>query len=411
MAKRVLLLLPTTTYKVRSFMDAAFELGVQVAVGSEKGRALEKHTPGKTLTVNYLKPAQAAEKIVRFHEQFPLHAIIGTDDETVVLAAVASERIGLSHNRPRAVRASRDKEATRRAQQEAGMRHPGFRRVRLDEDLAALAETIDYPCVIKPVFLSAGRGVMKATSPREFLAASLRIGAILEDPEVAKKGGAAAEYLLVEDYIPGDEVTVEALLDHGVFRLLAIFDKPDRLDGPVFQETMFVTPSRQSVEVQAAIAKEAQDACAALGLRHGPVHVEMRINEGVPWLLEVAARSIGGLCSQALKFGTGHSLEELILRHALGLEPGYPERESQASGVLMLPIEQAGVLREVRGMEAATQVPGVTGLTVSMKKGARLMPPPEGNSYLGFLFATGSSPARVEESIRAGWDCLEVVVD
>jgi biotin carboxylase len=290
------------------------------------------------------------------------------------------------------------------------MWHPGFRRVRFDEDLDALAQEIEYPCVIKPVFLSAGRGVMKATSPQEFLAAFQRIGAILEDPEVAKKGGAAAEYLLVEDYIPGDEVSVEALLQDGQFHLLAIFDKPDPMEGPAFQETMFVTPSRHPAKAQEAIAQEAQDACAALGLRHGPVHVEMRIHDGVPWLLEVAARSIGGLCSKALKFGSGQSLEELVLRHALGLDPGYPERESQASGVLMLPIEQAGVLREVRGQEAALKIPGVTGLTMSLRKGARVMPPPEGNSYLGFLFATGDSPADVEDSLRAGWGCLEIVV-
>ncbi len=392
-------------------MDAAFALGVELSVGSEKARALERHTPGKTLTVDYLKPEQAAGKIARFHERFPLTAIVGTDDETVLLAAVASERLGLPHNSVEAVRVSRDKEATRRAQQTAGMRCPRFQRVAFDRDLAAVAREILYPSVIKPVFLSAGRGVMKASSPEEFLERFRRIQRIVQRPDLKKRGGTAAEYLLVEDYIPGDEVTVEGLLEDGRFRLLAIFDKPDPLDGPAFQETMFVTPSRHPPEVQEAIVREAEAACAALGLSHGPVHGEMRIRDGIPWLLEIAARTIGGLCSRALRFAAGGSLEERVLRHALGMESVPPDREAKASGVLMLPIEKAGVLKEVRGVEEAKKVPGVTGLEISLRKGARATPPPEGNSYLGFLFARGNDPGRVEAALRSGWERMEVVLE
>ncbi len=409
-APRVLLLVPTTTYKVAAFMDAAFALGVQVVVGSEKERVLGEQASGKTLTVNFLKPEQAADRIIAFDRRWPLDAIVGTDDETVLIAAMASQRLGLPHNRPEAVAASRDKERTRQLQKAAGLRAPGYRRVGFEEDLETAAAGIRYPCVIKPVFLSAGRGVIKADTPEQFLEAFERIGRILRRPALTQRGGKAARYLLVEDYLPGDEVSLEGLLTDGRFRLLALFDKPDRMEGPVFQETMFVTPSRLPGTVQAAVAAEAEAACAALGLTHGPVHVELRIHDGVPWLLEIAARTIGGLCSRSLRFGTGCSLEELVLRHAVNFDTRPGDESGEASGVLMLPMERAGILKEVRGCDAARQVPGITELTVTLSIGSEVIPPPEGNSYLGFLFARGKTPAEAEKALRIAWSKLEIVL-
>ena len=391
-------------------MEAAFVLGIQVVVGSEKERALEKQTSGKTLTVNYLKPDQAVDRIAAFDRRWPLDAIVGTDDETVFLAAKASMQLGLPHNRPDAVQASRDKGRTRERQQSAGMRTPGFRRVAFDEDLEAAAAATRYPCVIKPVFLSAGRGVMKAETPEQFLAAFRRIGKILRRPALTRRGGKAAKYLLVEDYIPGDEVSLEGLLTEGRFRLLALFDKPDPMPGPVFQETMFVTPSRLPRLVQDSIVTEAEAACAALGLTHGPVHVEFRVHDGVPWLLEVAARTIGGLCSRSLRFGTGCSLEELVLRHAVNFDTRPGDESGEASGVLMLPMARTGMLKEVRGKDEAEQVPGITELTLTLPLGSEVVPPPEGNSYLGFLFARGKTPSDVESALRTAWSKLEIVL-
>lgn len=409
-APRVLLLVPTTTYKVAAFIDAALGLGIQVVVGSEKEQAISARQSGKALTVNYLKPEQAVDQIAALDRRRPLDAIIGTDDETVLIAAMASMRFGLPHNRPEAVEASRDKERTRRRQQEAGMRTPAFRRVGLDEDLDAVAAELSYPCVLKPVFLSAGRGVMKADSPQQFLDAFRRIAKILRRPALARRGGKAATYLLVEDYIPGVEVALEGLLTDGRLRVLALFDKPDPLEGPAFQETMFVTPSRLEAQVQDRITAEAEAACAALGLTHGPVHAEFRVHDGMPWLLEVAARTIGGLCSRTLRFATGCSLEELVLRHAVNFDTR-PGEQGEASGVLMLPMERAGVLQVVRGQDDALAVPGITELTLTLTPGSDVVPPPEGNSYLGFLFARGAGPQEVEAALRTAWSKLDVILD
>lgn len=409
-APRVLLLVPTTTYKVAAFMDAAFALGIQVVIGSEKERALEEQSSGKTLTVNYLKPDEAADRIVAFDRRWPLDAIVGTDDETVLLAATASMRLGLPNNRPDAVSASRDKERTRLLQQNAGMRTPGFRRIRFDEDLEAAAAGVRYPCVLKPVFLSAGRGVMKADSAEQFLAAFDRIGRIVRRPALARRGGKTARYLLVEDYLPGVELSLEGLLTEGRFRLLALFDKPDPMDGPAFQETMFVTPSRLPEPVQEAVVAEAKAACAALGLTHGPVHAEFRVDQGVPWLLEVASRTIGGLCSRTLRFGTGCSLEELVLRHAVNFDTRPGDDSGEASGVLMLPMDRAGTLKEVGGRDEALAVPGITELTMTLPLGSEVVPPPEGNSYLGFLFARCETPSEVEQALREAWSRLQIIL-
>lgn len=391
-------------------MDAAFALGIQVVIGSEKERALEAETSGKTLTVNYLKPDQAADRIAAFDRRWPLDAIVGTDDETVLLAATASMRLGLPHNSPQAIAASRDKELTRELQRKAGMGTPGFRRVLFDDDLETASLDVRYPCVIKPVFLSAGRGVMKADNPEQFLAAFDRIGKIVRRPALSRRGGKSAKYLLVEDYLPGDEVSLEGLLTDGRFRLLALFDKPEPMEGPAFQETMFVTPSRLPAGVQDAIAAEAEAACAALGITHGPVHVELRVHNGVPRLLELAARTIGGLCSRSLRFGTGCSLEELVLRHAVNFDTRPGDESGEASGVLMLPMERAGILKEVGGRDAALAVPGITELTMTLPLGSEVVPPPEGNSYLGFLFARADTPAGVEAALRTAWGKLEIVL-
>ena len=114
-------------------------------------------------------------------------------------------------------------------------------------------------------------------------------------------------------------MAVEGLLQGGELEVLAVFDKPDPMDGPFFEETIYVTPSRQPTAVLAAVESTVGRAAAALGLREGPVHAELRIGpSGAATVLELAARSIGGLCARSLRFGAGVSLEEVIIRHALG---------------------------------------------------------------------------------------------
>jgi biotin carboxylase len=247
--------------------------------------------------------------------------------------------------------------------------------------------------------LSASRGVIRANDASEFVAAFHRIAAIL-----ASVGDALPEEargtLLVEAFVPGREVALEGLLVGGTLHVLALFDKPDPLDGPFFEETIYVTPSRLPATTQDRIAAVTREACAALGLTEGPVHAELRVNQAGPWVLEIAARSIGGLCSQTLRFGTGLTLEELILCHALGRPLESLEREQRPAGVMMIPIPRPGRLRAVRGQDAAAAVAGIEEIAVTMHPGQDVVPLPEGWQYLGFIFARADSPDAVERALR-----------
>jgi len=251
--------------------------------------------------------------------------------------------------------------------------------------------------------------VLRADDPAGFVAAFRRIESILDAPDVRKRGG-DREHLLVEEYLDGDEVAVEGLLENGSLRPLAIFDKPDPLDGPFFEETLYITPSRLTTERQEEIASVVAKAAEALSLREGPVHAELRINDQGVWPIEIAARSIGGLCARTLRFGTGISLEELIIRHAIGRDVDSLEREGQAAGVMMIPIPCAGILREVRGKARAEAVDKIEEVTITISLGQEVLPLPEGGRYLGFIFARGETPESVETALREAHRRLEFVI-
>ena len=399
---RVLLLLPTTTYRAPDFLEAAERLGVEVTVASERPSTLERLNPGGLLTLDFRDAEGAARRVREFAGSHRIDAVVGVDEDTAVAAAAIAESLGLTHNPVSAVRAARNKGLMRQRLLEAGVPAPRFRLHSLDDDPERAARTVSYPCVLKPTFLAASRGVIRADRESDFVAAWRRIAAILDDPEAARRGGAAAREILVEEFLPGGEVALEGLLERGRLRVLALFDKPDPLDGPYFEETIYVTPSRLAPEAQERIASVASSAAAALGLVDGPVHAELRVGAGggEVRVLEIAARSIGGLCSRTLRFGTGLSLEELILRHALGSTVDGLDRESRAAGVMMIPIPRAGVLEGVDGIEEARAVPNVTDVTISAHPGQTLVPLPEGSRYLGFLFARSQTPGEAEEALR-----------
>ncbi|MBI2880477.1 MAG: ATP-grasp domain-containing protein [Candidatus Tectomicrobia bacterium] len=405
---RVLLLLPTTSYRTADFMEAARRMGVDVVVGSDLPQVLAAHTPGKTLTLNFGEPEEAARKVALFSRQYPLDAVIPVDDDTALVGARAAEALGLPCNPEESVRAARDKSRMRRALAEAGVPSPRFEVFSIHDDPLEMAAGVVFPCVVKPVFLSASRGVIRADDPEEFVEAFLRVKALLEDPEVASRGREAAEKILVEEFIPGREVALEGMLAGGRLRTLALFDKPDPLDGPFFEETLYVTPSRLPAKTQEAIRAVSARTAAALGLRVGPVHAELRVNETGVWPIEVAARSIGGLCARTLRFGTGLSLEEIILRGALGLETESLERERRAAGVMMIPIPGAGTLLEVLGQEAARAVPGIEDVVIMIPPGQPVVPLPEGTKYLGFIFARAGTPEEAEAALREAHRRLDV---
>ena len=409
---RVLLLLPSATYRATDFVKAADRLGAEVVVASDRVQALAKVMGDRALRLDLARPEAAAEELVRSAERRPLDGVVAVDDRGVVVAALAGERLGLAHNPPEAARRARDKIAMRAAFSAAGVLQPAHRVVSdPSADVAALAGEVGFPAVVKPVTLSGSRGVIRADDAAGAARAADRIRRILADAGEDPGGP-----LLVEVFVPGQEVAVEGLLRGGRLEVLAVFDKPDPLEGPYFEETIYVTPSRHPAAVLDRAERAVAAACEALGLREGPIHAELRLPPGrpdEPVVLEVAARSIGGLCSRSLRFGLGVSLEEVILRHALGLpldEAGL-RREAAASGVMMLPILRRGVLREVRGVEEARAVPGVDGLEITIPPGRPVVPLPEGDRYLGFLFARGEDPEAVERSLRAGHARLEVVID
>jgi biotin carboxylase len=397
---RVLLLMATRTYRARAFMRAARRLDAAVVVGSERRQALARAKPGATLTLDFRHPDRSVQQIVEAARAQPFDAVVGVDDDTTVIATMASAALGLPHNAVEAVRATRDKHTMRRLLTAAGAPSPWFELIPLDADLRAVAARLRYPCVVKPLFLSASRGVIRANDGDEFVRAVARVRAILEAPDVADQGGEDAHRVLIEGYIPGVEVALEGILVGGRLKPLAIFDKPDPLDGPYFEETIYVTPSRLPDADQRLIIAATQQAAAALGLREGPVHAELRLNETGAWIVEIAARSIGGLCSDTLEFSGGISLEELILLHAVGADVSRFEREQQPSGVMMLPIPRRGVLRAVGGVEEARALPGITDVTISIPIGDEVVPLPEGHRYLGFVFARAETPAAVEAILR-----------
>ncbi len=403
MRKRLLLLMPATTYRATDFLDAAHRLGADVVVGSDRPQILETFSEGSTLTLDFEAPERAVEQISSVPA---FDAIVGVDEESVALAATLSDAFNLPHNPVAAVQATRNKAVSRRIFRDAGLPVPRFEVIALDDDPEPAAQRVGYPCVVKPLVLAASQGVIRADDAASLRAAARRVATILKKPAI-KKRGPAAQHLLIEAFIPGREVALEGLLLRGKLAVLALFDKPDPLDGPFFEETLYVTPSRLAPSTQEALARCAEQAARALGLSEGPIHAELRVNPRGPWLLEVAARSIGGLCSRALRFGTGLTLEEVIVRHALTMEIPSLERERQAAGVMMIPIPKAGTLAGVRGLDAARVVAGIEEITILIRRGQKVIPLPEGSRYLGFILARSETPAQVEVALRTAHGCLE----
>ena len=408
--KRILLLLPTKTYRAKAFLSAASQLGVAVAIGSDQPQTLSELSPRKSLVLNFSKPEKATEEIVAFAHTHPIDAVVGVDDDTTVLVSMVSKALSLPHNSVESARTTRSKYQMREVLATGGIPSPHFELVSISADPAEIASGVNFPCVLKPLSLSASRGVIRANSATEFVKAFHRVVSILGSSDVKSRKDARAQQILVEDFIPGIEVALEGILIRGRLKVLAIFDKPDPLDGPFFEETLYVTPSRLPVDVQNDIISCTARTAQVLGLREGPVHAELRVNDDGAWIIEIAARSIGGLCARTLRFGTGISLEELIIRHAMGMEVESLQRERQPAGVMMIPIPHAGVLREVRGKTDSEKVSGIEEVTISIPIGQEVLPLPEGAKYLGFIFARGSTPESVEASLREAHRRLEFVI-
>lgn len=426
--------MPSTTYHASDFVRAAERLRVTVTVGTDVKQALQELAPGSTIALDFNDLTGASAEVAEFHRRFPVDAVVAADDETTALAAAVARTLGLPHNPLEAVFPTRSKLRLRRALANACLPSPRYRVIDLgpgftsrnSEERTSRLETtvrrmldrpgdsddgVSFPCVLKPTFLSASRGVIRADDADSFRQASDRVAGILYEESVAGGGSAESHLILVEDYVPGVEYALEAILTKGSLHLLAIFDKPDPLEGPFFEETIYVTPSRAAVETQREIVAMVEKAVAALGLCEGPVHAELRVNEEGVYVIDLAARAMGGLCPRVLRFDTGVSFEELILLHALGKDFTLLRRESQAGGVMMIPIPKAGILRSIRGIDEAQGARAISEVTLSINPGQRVRPLPEGNRYLGFIFAHADTPAEVEAALRQAHSRLEFKIE
>jgi hypothetical protein len=416
---RVLLLATTTGYQTRSFSESAERLGVQLIFATDRCHVLDDPWGDQAIPIHFHDEPASVAAILEAARERRLDGVVAVGDRPTVIAARVCEALALPGNPPAAAAVARNKERMRECLQAAGLPVPAFIRTPVTADPVQVASGITFPCVIKPVALSGSRGVMRADNAHELAAAFARLGALLRSPDIRAERDDAHETAIVEQFIPGREYAIEALLHHGGLHVLAVFDKPDPLDGPFFEETLYVTPSTAPASVQADIVRAITGAARAIGLRHGPVHAEVRVNDAGVFVLEVAARPIGGLCARALRFDGPAAdgfespipLEELLLRHALGEAPASYTRERRASGVMMIPIPRRGVLRHVGGTHAASEVPGIVDLRITAKIDQILVPLPEGASYLGFIFARGATPAAVERSLRDAHERLTFAID
>jgi hypothetical protein len=413
--KRLLLFASKLGYQTRSFDEAAGKLGVDLRFVTDRCHQLDDPWGDRAIPVHFESPEGAAYAVleaIRGGES--VDGIVALGDKPAAAAAYVARGLGLQHNHPAAVEACRSKLRTREVFRDAGLPVPWFRAISLQPLPEPALVGISYPCVLKPLSLSASQGVMRANNREEFLAAAARIRRLMESPDILASREAHLDQMIVEGYLPGKEVAVEGLLTDGTLRVLAIFDKPDPLEGPFFEETIYVTPSRLTQHQQRDIEHSAIDAVRALGLTHGPVHAEFRINGQGVWPLEVAPRPIGGLCARALRFCPEREhdtepigLEELLLRHALALPGSDWPREASASGVMMIPVPQSGMLEKVEGEDDALAIPGISQFEITARLHDYVAAWPEGSSYLGFLFARANTAEEVEQALRAAHSKLK----
>src|SRR5271170_3840373 len=403
---RLLIFTAKLGYQTRSFDEVARKLGVDLVFVTDRCHQLDNPWGDRAIPVHFESPDAAAYAVLEAMRGQAVDGILALGDRPAVAAAYVARGLGILYNHPASVEACRSKLRMREVFREAGLRVPWFRSVSLSPTPEPALLGISYPCVAKPLSLSASQGVVRANFREEFVAAVTRICRLLESPEIRATREPNLDQILIEGYIPGREVAVEGLLTNGELRVLAIFDKPDPLEGPYFEETIYITPSRFSDEQQRDIERCAVDAIRAFGLSQGPVHAEFRVNDDGVWPLEVAPRPIGGLCARALRFAPDAAsenigLEELLLRHALRLAGSDWPREQSASGVMMIPVPKSGVFEKIAGEDAAHKVTGISALEITARLHDYIAAWPEGSSYLGFLFAKGSSAGEVEAAIRA----------
>jgi len=411
---RVLVLTTTTGYQTRMFAAAAGRLGIELVYATDRCDHLDDPWRDAAIPVRFHEEWRSVDAILTAVERRPVAGVLALGDRPTVMAAQVARLLNLPGHPPEAALAARDKRLAREKFTNAGLPVPASLAMPVRTDPVSVLSRVTFPVVLKPTVLSGSRGVIRVDDALGFAAAFERIRRLLQAPDVLELRDPEADVIQVERYIPGTEFAVEGLLEHGRLRTVALFDKPDPLEGPFFEETIYVTPSRATADVQAGITAAVERAVRALGLHHGPVHAECRVNRQGVFVLEVAARPIGGLCANALAFERGEQrigYEDLLLRHAAGHPAGEWQRESQASAVMMVPGPRSGTFRRVEGLEAAAAVPHVGGIEITAKPDQQLLMLPEGSSYLGFIFARAATAGEAEAAVRAAHGRLRFTID
>ena len=407
---RVLLIAATTGYQIRSFGEAAERLGVELVLATDRCHVLDDPWRDNAIAIRFQDEDSAVESIRAALTESPVNGVLAVGDRPALIAALAAECLELPSSPSDAVRIAGNKLLTRTRLQDAGFPGPWFTAVHLDECLSDVTARISFPCVVKPLTMSASRGVMRVDTIAQFEMALDRVSRLLKRSAVGEPDSSNL-MILVEEYLPGREVAVEGVLTDGVLQTLAIFDKPDPLEGPFFEETIYVTPSRVNDHENREILRAVSRSAVAFGLTDGPVHAECRIGTNGVFVLEIAPRPIGGLCTKALRFlapsGKTVSLEEVLLRQALAEPVLEYRREDGSAGVMMIPIPADGLYKNVRGLEVARAVTHIEEIVMTVQRDQRIRPLPEGGSYLGFIFARAERPAQVELALRSAHSCLE----
>jgi len=399
----VLLVAPSGSYRVAAYTKAARALGMPILVISNSEHSLVPEI-ANGLTVDFGQPEQAYATIIANIQSMNITCVLATDDSCVELCSRVAKYLGLAQNSAAAALLTQRKDLARKALSRAGCNTPEYEIVEIGGNSPATL-TIDYPVVIKPLALSASRGVIRADNDAEFIAATGRIDAILES---TGQQGFTRQNLLVESYIDGDEYAIEGFMIDGKFSLLTIFDKPEPLTGPYFEETYYLTPTCLDTRQKDVLVDEVAKCCSAYGLRHGPVHAEARLSDAGPILLELAARTIGGQCGQLVEFSLQQKLEELVIQGMCGLVP-HTDKATESAGVLMIPITDRGILQRVEGLTAALQTEYIRDIEIHINPGYELTPLPEGASYLGFIFAQAPGYEQTYTALKSAYAKLRFV--
>jgi biotin carboxylase len=407
----VILIIPSASYRTGPFMNAIKKLDLKVLVISDKSQVFSGKYPDNLIIINFNHWKDKSVEISKWAKNNGLKAVIGVDEESIVLAANLSNFLNVDHNSIESVLLTKNKYLMRTELKKTGLCSPWFKIFSIYESSNKIINEISFPCVIKPTFLSGSRGVMRVNTKKELSEGIKTLNELLSLDELRKRGGKQSDYIMIEEYIPGKEVAIEGIVSEGKLTMLAIFDKPELLEGPTFEETIIVTPSVLTKKIQYSLLETLQVVVKALGIVKGPVHAEARINRNGNYILECASRSIGGLCSKVLEFQGGISLEELILRSYLGRNIEKSKLIGNARGVMMMPTEKKGILKEIGGVKDALVVNGVTDLQITVKPGEKLQPLPKGDRYLGFIFAEGNNQEFVINALKNAWSKIEIVLE